>query len=224
MTRPRIGLIAFCRTPGLQDLTLKYIYIERHAPNSDFVSPHQLVDTFNNFSSPISSRIMSEITFYDSTVQLFSGGLASLVIILKKAQEHSDAALLPSAKLYDDMKPLTFQVESAIKTVSRCMVRAANIESIETVECDEMKLDELIAYVEKTLAVLKAIDPKEMIGKEKTEIELSFGTFTGREFVFAFGIPSFFFHVQTAYSILRMKGVPLGKVDYMDSFKVRYGA
>jgi hypothetical protein len=164
---------------------------------------------------------MSEVTIYDSSVGLFIGGLTSLISILKKAQLQPDASTFPSAKLIDDMKPLSFQVESAIKTISRCMARAAAID-VETVECNEMNMEELIAFAEKTLQKLKSIEPKSLEGKEATKIELSLGTFTGKQFIFGFGIPSFFFHWQTAYAILRMKGVPVGKADYMDPFKAPF--
>lgn len=161
---------------------------------------------------------MSEITIYDSSVGLFTRGVTTLVDILKKAQLQPEASTFPTAKLIDDMKPLSFQVESAVKTISRSMKRVADID-VETAECNEMSMEELIAFAEKTLAVLKSIEPKALEGKEATKIELSFGTFTGKQFIFGFGIPSFFFHLQTAYAILRMKGVPLGKADYLDPFK-----
>lgn len=161
---------------------------------------------------------MSEVTIYDSSVNLFVRGLTTMIHILKKAQLQPDASTLPTAKLIDDMKPLSYQVECVIKTISRTMTRAAGID-VEMVQCDDMSLEELIACSEKTLGLLKSVDPKALEGKGATKIELPVGTFTGKQFIFGFGIPSLFFHLQTAYAILRMKGVPIGKADYMDPFK-----
>jgi hypothetical protein len=77
-------------------------------------------------------------------------------------------------------------------------------------------MEQLIARAEKTLALLKSIDPKMLEEKETTIVKLPIGQLTGKQFIFGFGMPNLFFHLQTAYAILRLKGVPLGKVDDLE--------
>ncbi|KUJ23681.1 uncharacterized protein LY89DRAFT_168 [Mollisia scopiformis] len=161
---------------------------------------------------------MSDIDIYDVSVGTYMAGVTSLVNILKKAALQPDADTLPSAKLIDDMQPLSFQVQSVSNTVSKSLKWVIGTE-VESWEDNETTMEQLIERVEKTLAMLKSIDPKALEGRESAEIKLSHGTFTGKQFIFSFGMPSFFFHLQTAYAILRMKGVQIGKADYMDSFK-----
>jgi hypothetical protein len=157
---------------------------------------------------------MSDLNIYDVSVGTYIGGLTVLVNILKKAALQPDADTLPSARLIDDMKPLSFQVQSVSNTVSRSLTRLMETK-VESWEDNETTMEQLIERAEKTLALLESIDPETLEGKEKTTVELPVGKMTGKQFILGFGMPNLFFHLQMAYAILRMKGVPLGKDDYL---------
>jgi hypothetical protein len=160
---------------------------------------------------------MSDINIYDVSVGTYIGGVTALANILKKAALQADADTLPSTSLVSDMKPLNFNVQSVSNVVTQSLQRLMGT-NLEAWEDDETTMEHLIARAEKTLAMLKRIDPKALEGKETAVFNFSFGQLTGKQFIFNFGVPSFFFHLQTVYAILRMKGVPLGKADFMDPF------
>lgn len=165
---------------------------------------------------------MSSIQIYDVSVGLMIKGLTTLRHILQKATESPDAASFPDAKLFDDMRPLSFQIQVASNTAKKTVSRFTGVEG-EVWEDNETTMPELIARVDKTLELLKGVDPKSLEGKESANVELSLGKWgtrelTGKDYSLGYGIPNFFFHVNTAYAILRMKGVPLGKGDYLTSF------
>ena len=78
---------------------------------------------------------------------------------------------------------------------------------------------ELKARLQKTIDFLSSIKPEQVNGDETRTVELPLPgrtmTFTARDFLFNFGLPNFFFHVTTAYGLLRQQGVPLGKMDFL---------
>ena len=83
----------------------------------------------------------------------------------------------------------------------------------------EASFDELQARIAATVAFLEKVPSTAMEGREAAEVVLKFGsltkTFTAPEYLLTFALPNFFFHVTTAYDILRHKGVPVGKLDYL---------
>jgi hypothetical protein len=157
---------------------------------------------------------MSEVSIYDISVGTYIGGVTVLVNILKKAALQPDADTLPSASLIEDMLPLSFQVQSVSNTVSRSLKRLLQSD-VQSWEDNETTMEQLIGRAENTLALLKGMDPKTFEGAEKNVCKVAGEEMTGRQFILGYGMPNLFFHLQTAYAILRMKGVPLGKDDYM---------
>jgi len=120
------------------------------------------------------------------------------------------------------MRPLSFQVQVASNTVKKSIWRLTG-EEVESWEDDETTLEQLKARVQKTLDLLGKTDPKSVDGREDRLVELQLGkggslNLPAKAYVFSYAHPNFFFHLQTAYAILRMKGVPLGKQDYLSSF------
>jgi hypothetical protein len=162
------------------------------------------------------------LSVYDTSILTLKRGTTTLLNILKKASESADAASFPDAKLTEDMKPLTFQVQAASNTAKKTVWRLTGVET-EAWEDNEQTLDQLIARCEKTLALLKGVDPKQVEGKETAMVELALGPagtkqLVGTDYILTYAVPNFFFHLQTAYAILRMKGVALGKGDYLGPF------
>jgi len=163
---------------------------------------------------------MSEVTIYDISVGTYIGGLTVLVNILKKAAVQPNAVTLPSASLIEDMKPLSFQVQSVSNTVSSSLKRLLNTD-IQSWEDNETTMEQLIERAENTLALLKNMDTKILEGAEKNVVTVRGEGMTGRQFILSYAMPNLFFHLQTAYAILRMKGVPLGKIDYLEPWDCR---
>lgn len=156
---------------------------------------------------------MSDINIYDVSVGVFTKAAAALINLLKKAMEHPDAATFPSATLIEDMKPLSFHVQSVSNTMTKSMkILKATEEKV--FEDNETTMEQLLERAENVLAYLKGIKPEALEGIEDVIVQTK-SQRTGKQFILSMGIPSMFFHLQTVYSILRMKGVPLGKDDYM---------
>ncbi|GAB1317782.1 hypothetical protein MFIFM68171_07992 [Madurella fahalii] len=170
---------------------------------------------------------MSTIPFYDATIGTSTKSLKALLAILKIAKEHPDAASFPDARLYEDMKPFTFQVQTvsnfAKKLVERLAVRPADQPPLESWPDEEQTIDELIARVEKTLDLVATVKPEHLEGAANKRAQLPFGPelqaeMSGLDYVLNYMLPNLYFHLTTAYAILRMKGVPLGKADFLTPF------
>lgn len=158
---------------------------------------------------------MSDISIYNVSVGVFTRGTVVLIDLLNKAAQHSDAASFPSATLIEDMKPLSFHVKSVWNTANLSLKRFG-IDGTETWEDEEpVTLAQLIEHAEKLKAFLDGIKPAQLGGKDKMEMKVLGEAGTGKRFILSLGMPNFFFHLQTVYSILRMKGVALGKDDYL---------
>ena len=163
---------------------------------------------------------------YDVTVPQFRRGFANLTANLDKARAFAaasglDPAELAGARLIDDMLPLSGQVQRASDTAKGCMARLTGL-SAPSFPDEETTLEELQARIARTVAYIDTIPPQAFDGAEERTVTLRTRTtethFIGRDYVFQHALPNFFFHCATAYAIMRMKGVPLGKVDFLGAF------
>jgi hypothetical protein len=160
---------------------------------------------------------------YDLTVPAFLRGFAAMSAFLTKAEAWAaendvDPAELLTAKLHDDMAPLTAQIQRASDSAKGAAVRIGGLENVSMAD-DEVTFADLHARIARTVDFLKAVPPEAMNGQEARPVTLTTPgrsvDFTGLGFAQGFVLPNFYFHVTTAYAILRMKGVPLGKLDYL---------
>lgn len=160
---------------------------------------------------------------YDITVPAFLRGFAAMSAFLAKGEQWAtdngvDPSELLAAKLYDDMAPLTSQVQRASDSAKFTVVRIGGVDSVAMPD-DETTFADLQARIAKTVDLLKSVPPEAMNGQEGKAITLPTPNrtleFTGQSYVLGFVLPNFYFHVTTAYAILRMKGVPVGKMDYL---------
>ena len=163
------------------------------------------------------------LSMYQATVPGFIQILTQLKSVLKKAEEHAaahkiDPAVLTGARLYPDMFPLTRQVQIATDQVKGCLSRLAG-QQPPSFEDNEQTFAELYARIDKTIAHLQSFKPEQIDGSEDRKIEVKLRTatrnYTGLNYVFDSVYPNFFFHVTTAYDILRHNGVPIGKTDFL---------
>ncbi|MBW8469502.1 MAG: DUF1993 domain-containing protein [Thiobacillus sp.] len=164
---------------------------------------------------------------YTHSVPVFVQMLAALKTILSQANEHVVAksiepdALL-QARLFPDMFPLLKQVQIAADFSRGISARLAGVD-VPVVEGDQKSFADLDALLTQTLAFLDSVNPSRFEGKESSEIVLRPGTpkekkLSGQTYLANYGLPQFFFHVTTAYDILRHNGVAIGKRDYMGAY------
>jgi hypothetical protein len=157
---------------------------------------------------------------YDITIPPFIHGLKSLSAILEKGRLHAsaDEASLLESRLIADMGGLIFQIQRISDTAKGTAVRVGKVESV-AMEDNETTFAELQARIAKTIEFLETVDPKSMDGMEDGEVIMKRGggerKFSGKEYVFKYAIPNFYFHLCMAYAILRKEGVPVGKLDYL---------
>lgn len=172
---------------------------------------------------------MATFTIYDTAVAQLIQGEQALIDILKKASTHADAASFPSARLAEDMLPLSFQITIASDMAKKTVREVYGIDA-GVWEDNEKTMDDLIARCEKTLALLQSVKP-ENIGDKKADTKVTakigpnkVASLSVQNLVLGHVLPNFYFHLTTAYAILRMKGVPLGKMDYLTPFMASFMA
>lgn len=165
------------------------------------------------------------ISMYQASAPAFIRMLNNLAAILEKAAAHADAktidpAVLLNTRLYPDMFPLVRQVQIATDTAKGCAARLAGREP-PRYQDNEASFAALLARIRKTIAYLDTAKPAEIDGSEERTINLKVRdgtlTFTGLAYLLHFALPNFYFHVTTAYGILRHCGVELGKTDFWES-------
>ena len=158
-------------------------------------------------------------SLYQITVPVLARALRNLDHILDKAAASSiDEQTLMEAQLAPDMLPFPRQVQIACDSAKLAVTRIAQAEP-RPMPDEEKSLAELRERIAKTIAYLEEAQPAAFEGREGAEIVLKFPNFerrfTGLGLITEFTLPNVFFHVTTAYDLLRMKGVALGKMDYL---------
>ena len=167
------------------------------------------------------------ITMHAASVPVFQQMLGGLGNILAKAEAHVDDrkidpnALLQS-RLFPDMFTFTRQVQIACDFARGVSARLAGVE-VPVYEDKEQSFEELRALVAKTIAFIGGLDASHFAGSEDRAIVTRPGTpreraFTGQAYLLTYGLPQLFFHVTTAYALLRHNGIEIGKRDYMGVF------
>ncbi len=154
---------------------------------------------------------------YDASIPPLIHMLGSLSAILAKGEAHG--GIDPGeARLASDMLPLKAQVYIATDGAKGCGARLAGID-IPKYEDTETSFAELRARCAKTIAFLKTLDRAAFKGAEDKQVVLKFPSntfeFDGADYVGKFVLPNVYFHITTAYGILRSRGVALGKSDYL---------
>jgi hypothetical protein len=163
------------------------------------------------------------LSIYDTTIPPLKRALSNLAAILKKGEEYADAKkvehqVLLNSRLFVDMYPLTRQVQIATDMSKGAGARLAAIE-IPKYEDNEASFAELQARIAKTIAFLDSINPQQLEGAESREITITIRKadlkFSGQDYLLKWVLPNVYFHVTTAYNILRHNGVELAKQDFL---------
>ena len=160
---------------------------------------------------------------YEASIPVFQRALINLSAILTKAAAHAEAkkfdpVVLVNARLAPDMLPLSRQIQIAVDHARGAAARLAGVERPPVADT-ETTLDELQARIASTLAYIGTFAPAQIDGSEAREITLPLRTgevkLKGQPYLLHFALPNFWFHVTTAYAILRHNGVDIGKLDFL---------
>ncbi|MDK2125409.1 DUF1993 domain-containing protein [Parachitinimonas caeni] len=163
------------------------------------------------------------LSMYQVSVAVMPHFLNSLSVILDKAVAHADAkkfdmAVLLGSRLAPDMFPLSRQIQIASDLAKGCAARLAGVEPPNW-EDNETTVEELKARIAKTVDYLQTFKPEQIDGSESRTVVLKMRsgelTFDGLTYLNQFVLPNFYFHLTTAYDILRHNGVELGKKDFL---------
>lgn len=161
------------------------------------------------------------VSIYDMTVPVFTRMLSNLLAWLDKAEADASARKYSTATLVDgrlapDMIPLKGQIMIATDHVKGCICRLSG-QPIPSWPDEETTFTELRTRVGKALALLESTTPDQLADGADRAVTLKIGgedvTLRGLDYLTQRALPNFFFHVTTAYAILRHNGVPLGKRD-----------
>jgi len=163
------------------------------------------------------------VSMYQASVPCLRHMLSSLSTLLKKSAQHAanhkiDPAVLINARLFPDMFPLVRQVQIASDQAKGCAARLAGID-IPKFEDNETSFEALQARIAKTIAFLDSVKAEQIDGSEHRVIVLQIHEekreFSGKDYLLQWVLPNFYFHLTTAYDILRHNGVEIGKMDYL---------
>jgi len=169
------------------------------------------------------------LSFYDTSVTSYLQVLEGIAGVLDKGASHAaetglDLQEMVMARLHDDMMPLHFQIVSlahhSLGAIQGLQQGSFSPPSFE-LDMDYASLQAVVANAREKLAELDAAEVESLAANSmvfkigKKEIP-----FTNENFLLSFSLPNFYFHVTTTYSILRMLGVPLGKMDYLGQMRI----
>ncbi len=160
--------------------------------------------------------------YYEMTVPLFTKALHSVDRLLTKAEAYVQEKGLPEsdileARLAPDMFPFIKQVRMVSDNAKGASSRMAGVVP-PSFEDTEVTFADLHARVAKTLEFLKTLSPEQFEGAGDRKVELAYFKdkhFIGHDYLMHYGLPNFYFHFTTVYAILRMKGLTIGKTDYI---------
>lgn len=164
-----------------------------------------------------------QIDMYKASVPVVLNALTNLKAILGKAEawaaeKNVKEATVLNARLALDMLPFSRQIQLVSDTAKGIAARLGGVENPSYAD-EEATFADLHERLQKTIDFVKSVDARGFIGSEMREVVLKFPSrtmeFTGLSYLTGFAIPNLFFHVTTAYAILRHSGVPIGKSDFL---------
>jgi hypothetical protein len=170
------------------------------------------------------------MSMYNASIPTFEIGLNALSAILDKVEAHAegkkiDPTVLLTAQLFPDMFAFTRQVQSACDQAKNAGARLAGIDP-PIYEDNEKTIAELKARIAKTVAFVKTLDAKKIDASADRDITFPLGPnnkgyMRGADYLNHFALPNFYFHLTTAYDILRHCGVEIGKRDFLGAIPMR---
>ena len=176
---------------------------------------------------PTSTEPPMSLSMHTASGPVFQQMLAALAGVLAKAEAHAserkiEPVALLQARLFPDMFPLARQVQIACDFATSVSARLAGAD-VPAYEIGDQTFADLQQRIAETLAFIGGLDAARFEGSEAREILLRPGTpkqrsIGGQAYLLSYGLPQFFFHVTTAYDLLRHNGVEIGKKDFMGAY------
>ena len=163
------------------------------------------------------------LSMHSTSVPYFVRALNNLSAILKKGAAHAqeneiDPSIFVTNRLFPDMLPLSSQVQIACDVSKGAAARFSG-EEAPSFEDNESSFEELQERISKTIAFLNSVPAGKIDGTEEKAIKFQAGSieidFIGATYLSMWALPNIYFHVTTAYNILRHNGVVLGKLDFL---------
>jgi hypothetical protein len=163
------------------------------------------------------------LSMHQCSIPVFIHSLNNLTALLKKGEMHFakeglDASELINARLHPDMHPLSRQVQIACDVAKGAGARISGIEAPKY-DDTESTFTELYTRIDNTLHFLSALSAEAINGTEDKDITMQAGPyeleFTGSSYLIKWALPNLYFHISTAYNILRHNGVDIGKIDFL---------
>jgi len=165
------------------------------------------------------------ISMYQASIPHFILMLDNLSAILNKTEAHAkakniDQGVFVNARLAPDMYPLGRQIQIVADMAKACAARLAGID-VPRDEDDETTFADLKARIAKTITFLQSVNVDQINGSDGRMVTITMhdkeAVYSGQHYLLDIIIPHFYFHVTTAYAILRHHGVELGKSDYINN-------
>lgn len=175
---------------------------------------------------------MQQTNLYTVTIPPLVKTLTALKSILEKAKAHTDTKKLTwmdfehallTDKLVFNQFDFKKQVQVACDNAKGAAARLAEVE-VPKHDDTEATFADLVARIDKTLAFIATIQPEQIVGKEDIQVSLPYWPgkyFTGFEYATEYVLPNFYFHVTTAYAILRKNGIDVGKNDFLGDLPLK---
>lgn len=170
------------------------------------------------------------ISLYDVSVASFLQMLGGTLDFMEKGREHFaksgiDTAEIVAMRLHPEMLPFAFQVHSIVHHSQNAIagVKAGEFSPPSPLpELDYAGWQTRVVGARDNLAALKREEVESLQGRD---VVFRYGQmvipFTAENFLMSFSLPNFYFHVTTAYDMLRIKGAPLGKINYLGPMRVK---
>jgi uncharacterized protein len=163
------------------------------------------------------------LSMFDASVPVFVRRLTSLLAIIEKARAHCEARnidekILASSRLFPDMLPFTSQVNIACDTVKFAASRLAGVDAPKH-EDNQVSLADSAARIRSVLEFLAIFHAEQINGSEEKDISIPMRAgpiqMKGQAYLLEFVLPNFYFHMTTAFALLRHNGVEIGKKDFL---------
>ena len=166
------------------------------------------------------------ISLYDASVGHFLQSLSAVSGYLDKGRSHCeensiDLNEIIETRLYPDMLPFRFQIIQVASHSLSAVKGALSGEYMPGPASEDLDYKALQDLVAEAHSGLQKVTREAVNGVEGNEVRTPWWTFTAEGFLMSFSLPSFYFHVTTAYDILRHKGVPVGKMDYLGKVDIK---
>lgn len=169
-----------------------------------------------------------QVSVYDISTGQFIRSLSALQGVLAKAAQFADQKrvnldVLLGARLAPDQFPLSKQIQIACDNAKLCTARLSGVEAPKH-DDQEQTFAEFLGRIDSTLGYLKSINPEQFDKFAEKVVRFPYRpdvSLTGKDYLTQYAIPNFFFHLTTAYAILRHNGVDIGKTDYLGAIDWR---